>query len=443
MRERESPLPTPDSPTSPGPTPNSKAPVLPTSRGSTPNSQAPVPPTSRSPGLFLVMVGGFALLPLSTDLYLASLPGLGRHFGVPASGAQATLSAFVVGFALAQLVHGPLSDRWGRRPALLSGLAIYFAASVACIVAPSLDILIAGRFFQGIGACAGTVIIRASVRDVYGSEGAVRMLGYIAAAVACFPLLGPILGGFVEGSLGWRWNLAILGAFAAMVLATAAAAFPETSAHRDPGATRLAPMLRNYGTLLGDRRFVGYIACLAGVYAGLFAFISGSAFVLIGVFGEPPGRFGVWFSSAVAGYLAGSLLTGRYARRFGTRAMLSFGTALVALAGTTMLGLAILGVNSPIAVVGPMIVYLFAGGITMPNSMAGALAHYPKIAGSASSLMGLVQMLLAAGVGALVGRQFDGTAVPMAAAVAVMSWLVLAAYRLVVCPAEAAKPPGG
>jgi DHA1 family bicyclomycin/chloramphenicol resistance-like MFS transporter len=387
--------------------------------------------------LFAILAVSLALLPVSTDLYLASLPGLARYFGVPVAGAQATLSAFLVGFALSQLVFGPISDRWGRRPTLIAGAAVYFGASLVCALAPSIDVLVAGRFLQGVGACSGTVIARAVVRDVYGPEGAARALGYLATAVSMFPLFGPVLGGVIESWIGWRWNIAVLASIGLILLVATIARFPETNVHRDEHATRFAPMLANYGFLLRDRRYVGYVVCLAGTYSGLFAFISGSSFVLIEVLGQSPAAFGVWFGGTVAGYLAGSWFTARTVRRLGSARMMRVGTLVIALAGSVMLALAVAGVRTPLAIVAPMAVYLFAGGMTMPNSMAGALAAYPKMAGAASSLMGLAQMLVAAAVGILVGKAFDGTPVPMAAAVCVMSWLVLATYFGVVRPVEA------
>jgi len=154
-----------------------------------------------------------ALGPISTDLYLPSLPGLARDFGVAAADVQLTLSVFLIGLAVAQLIHGPLSDRFGRRPVLLTGLAIYVVASVACLLAPTIEVLIAVRFVQAVGACVGPVLARAIVRDVHGREGATRILAYMSAAMALAPAIGPIVGGFVEVWLGWRVNFLLLVAY--------------------------------------------------------------------------------------------------------------------------------------------------------------------------------------------------------------------------------------
>lgn len=388
--------------------------------------------------LFVILTLGFGLLPISTDLYLASLPGLAAYFGVSAAKSQLTLSVFVAGFAVSQLFYGPIADRWGRRPTLLGGVAVYLLATLVCVAAPSIEILIAGRLLQGVGACSGTVVARATVRDVYGAEGAGRMLAFLATGVSLFPLAGPVIGGFVETALGWRWNLAILGVVAAGLLALTVGRFPETSPYRNPAATRLAPMLANYRTLVRDRRYVGYVVCLACTYGGLFAYISGSSFVLIEVLGVPPQRFGFWFSATVAGYLVGSYFTGRVAPRMGAAPMMKVATIFIAAAGTLLAALALAGVRAPLAVAAPMMLYLLAAGVTMPLSMAGALSAYPRMAGAASALMGLSQMLLAATVGFVVGRLFDGTPVPMAAAVCAMSWAILLAYRGLVGPAERA-----
>lgn len=370
----------------------------------------------------------FGLLPLSTDLYLASLPGLSRYFNSSISQAQLTLSVFVAAFALSQLVLGPLSDRYGRRPVLLARGTIYVAAGFACMLADSMTTLLVARFFHAIGACGGTVVGRAIVRDTYGAGNTARMLGYIHAGVALAPILGPTLGGTLDMWFGWRANFALLAGIGSVLLITIWLLLAETNRQRDPRATDVRPMLANYRTLLGDRRYIGYVLCLAGGYAGILAFVSGAPFVVIPVLGLSPQRFGMLFGITVLGYVIGTMSAGRLSMKLGIDRMLKFGTLLALLSGSIMLALALAGVHGLAALFVPMFFYLIAAGINLPNSMAGAIGPFPKMAGAASALMGFIQMSMGAGVGYLVGKLHDGSTVPMTAAIAVAGWGVFLVY---------------
>ena len=385
-----------------------------------------LPPTSV--GFVALLMVMLALLPLSTDLYLASLPGLSRYFGASISQVQLTLSVFVAGFALSQLVLGPLSDRYGRRPVLVACSAIYVAAGLACALADSMTMLLVARFFQAVGACGGTVVGRAIVRDTYGASGTARMLGYLHAGTALAPILGPSVGGTLELWLGWRANFALLVGIGSVLLAAIWLLLAETNTHRDPAATALKPMLANYRALLGNRRYIGYTLCLACGYAGIFAFLSGASFIMIPVLGLSPQRFGVLFGLTVIGYVIGTMSAGRLSIRLGIDRMLKYGTLLALASGSTMLGLALAGMQSLEALLLPMFFYLLATGINLPNAMGGAIGPFPKMAGSASALMGFIQMSIGAGVGIAVGKWHDGSTVPMSAAVALAGWGVFLVY---------------
>ncbi|MBK5103537.1 MAG: multidrug effflux MFS transporter [Burkholderiales bacterium] len=385
-----------------------------------------LPPSSA--GFVAILMVMIALLPLSTDLYLASLPALSRYFNSSISRVQLTLSVFVAGFALSQLVLGPLSDRYGRRPVVLACCGIYVAAGLACMLADSMATLLAARFFQAIGACGGTVVGRAIVRDTYGAGGTARMLGYIHAGVALAPILGPTLGGSLETWFGWRANFALLAGIGSALLAAAWLLLAETNLQRDPRATDAGPMLANYRKLLGDRRFVGYVLCLSCGYAGIFAFLSGASFIMIPVLGLSPQRFGVFYGITVLGYIIGTMSAGRLSLKFGVDRMLKYGTPLALASGSAMLALALAGVQNLAALLVPMFFYLIAAGINLPNAMAGAIGPFPKMAGMASALMGFIQMSLGAGVGYAVGKLHDGSTVPMSAAIAAAGWGVFLVY---------------
>jgi DHA1 family bicyclomycin/chloramphenicol resistance-like MFS transporter len=380
-----------------------------------------------------------ALGPLSTDLYLPSLPGLLRHFDADIAEIQLTLSVFLVGLAVGQLVYGPLSDRFGRRPALLGGLLIYVVASVICALAPSVPTLIAARLLQATGACAGPVICRAVVRDVHGREGAARILSYMGAAMALAPALGPILGGFVEAWLGWRANFAILGAYGALGLVLTAAILPETAPHRGQSGGGLDATLRGYLSLLGERGYVGFALCCALAYGGIFSFISGSSFVFVDIIGLPPQLYGVCFGTIVLGYILGTLVGGRLTPRLGVERLVKTGGLISAFGGLALL-LAVWTTSASIpGILLPTIVYMIGTGLVLPNAMAGAIGPFPRIAGTAAALLGFVQMGLAAAGGVAIGHLADGTARPMAAGIALAGLLQPLVYKLFI---SAAASPG-
>lgn len=377
---------------------------------------------------------GFALLPASTDLFLASLPGIRAYFGVSVSQAQLTLSVFLAGFAISQLVYGPLSDRFGRRPVLLAGVIIYVAATVVCVGAQSMQGLIAARFFQAVGACSGAVIGRAIIRDAYGATGSARMLGYITAGTAATPVFGPMIGSLLTVSFGWRANFVLLALVSAALLVAVALRLPESNLERDPHATAPRHLLANYAAILRNRQFVGYALCVAFSYAGIFSYISGSSFVLIDVLGVPPQYFGFLFGGAVICYIASNILIGKLVQRTGVDRLIGIGTTLAVIGASVMAALAYARVQTVAAVLLPMMLVLFATGFTMPGSTAGAIGPFSRMAGAASSLVGFTQMGVGALAGFLVGRLHDGTTWPMAASICVTSWLLLASFRLVVRP---------
>jgi DHA1 family bicyclomycin/chloramphenicol resistance-like MFS transporter len=377
-----------------------------------------------------------ALGPLSTDLYLPALPALTRDFATNVPRVQLTLSAFLAGFALAQLAYGPLSDRFGRRPVLLVGLAIYLLATLVCMIAPSIEALIVARFVQALGACAGPVLGRAIVRDVYGPKEAAKVLAYISGAMAIAPMLGPVLGGWLTVLLGWRANFAALALFSALQCAATFIMLGESNAHRDPQATQAARMLHNFSSLLASRVYRGYLLCFSFSYAGLFSFISGSSFVLIDLFGLSPQWYGASFGFVVAGYITGTLISGRLTLRLGTRRMVLVGAWLAAGAGLAFALLALAEVKAVAAILLPMFAYMVATGIVMPNAIGGAMAPYAKMAGAASALLGFIQMGLAALVGIAVGHAYNASALPMALAIALCGLAVLASYAALVHHSE-------
>ncbi len=387
-------------------------------------------PRSRPVTTLLVLLVAFG--PASTDLYLPALPSIARAFGVGSGQAQLTLSVFLLGFAVAMLAHGPLSDRFGRRPVLFGALLVYLAATLACALAPTMDALIAARFLQALGACAGAVIGRAIVRDVYQPQEAARMLSFLAMAMAVAPTLGPILGGWIAAHFGWQATFLALLVFGGTAFAGVVLVLPETNREPDPSALRPLRLLSNYRSLLADARFRGYVLVVAGSYGGLFAYISGSSFALIDGLGLAPDLYGYCFSAAVLGYMAGSFGGGRVTTRLGIDRTIALGNTFQLAAGLAGLGLALAGVFSVASVVAPAALFFFGSGFALPNATAGAINPFPRMAGAASALMGFLQMAGAALLGALVGHLQRADSIAMMAAIAGGGLVATLAHRLIV-----------
>jgi DHA1 family bicyclomycin/chloramphenicol resistance-like MFS transporter len=333
-----------------------------------------------------------------------------------------------------------MSDRFGRRPMLLFGLALYVAASIACALAATIGMLIAARIAQAVGACAGPVICRAVVRDVHGHgpkgrEGAARILAYMGAAMALAPALGPILGGFLEVWFGWRSNFVALTLYGAAGFVATLLMLPETNVQPDPHAMRPGRMLATYATLLRHRAYPGFVLCCAFAYSGIFAFISGSSYVFVDHFGLSPSLYGVCFATIVVGYMIGTVLAGRLTRRLGIERMVRIGALVATAGGAILAGLAWAGVDTIAAVLAPMVLFMVGTGLVLPNSMAGAIGPFPAAAGAASALLGFTQMTVAALIGVAISHAHDGTPVPMTSAIAIVGGLVLLSYSLIVAPA--------
>ncbi len=372
--------------------------------------------------------------PISTDMYLPSLPALVADFGSDVPTVQLTLSAFLVAFAVSMLAYGPLSDRFGRRPVLLGAITIYLLASIACALAPSIEWLIVARVLQAVGCCAGPVLGRAVVRDVYGRERSAAVLSYMGTAMALAPAIGPIAGGWLQVAYGWQATFWVLTAFSGLALVGVLLMLDETNAHRNPHATSPAGLLRSYGALLAHRSYLGYMATISACYSIIFCFISGSSFVLIEVVGLSADLYGLCFASIVIGYMSGTFVSGRFGRRVGIERLILGGSAVSTAAGLAMAGFAWAGEATVATVVLPQMVAMFGVGLVFPNCQAGAIGPFPTMAGAASALLGFSQMGVAAAVGLGIGHGFDGTARPMATGVALASLLTFLSFRLIVWP---------
>lgn len=358
-----------------------------------------------------------AVGPLSTDMYLPSLPDIGRDFNADAGTVQVTLSAHLMAFAGSQLFYGPLADRYGRRPVLIGGFLLYMAGCFASLFVATIDQLILARILQAVGGGASVVLARAIVRDLFSGAEAGQMLARMAAIMGLVPAAAPMLGGVVQDLYGWKANFITMGGFGAVLALMVAFNLDETlPPARRQSAAPLA-ILRSYRRLLMDRRFLRYLAIASVAFCGLFAFVSGSSFVLQGIYGLSPIVYGLSFGAMAGGYVAGSLTGGRLVRRLGIDGTLRFGGFCAALGGLLMLA-GLLTTPSALAIVLPVVIYGFSMGATMPQAMAGALTPFPDIAGTASSLLGFLQSIAGALAGLYVGHGVEASAMPMVGMIA-------------------------
>lgn len=383
------------------------------------------------PGSIALLTFMVALNQMSMGLYLPSMPTMAEALATTVGQVQLTLTMFVAGFAVSQLVWGPVTDRFGRRPTLLVGLAVFTAAGAACAMAETVEQLIVFRFFQAIGACAGQVVARSIVRDTTEGPETAKVMSYIALAMSLSPAITPSIGGQLHGLFGWRSNFVLLAATGMVLAAVAAARLPETTRGKVPDALQLVPMLRNYGRLLRDRSYVGYILTIGGMFGCLMAYQTGSPFVLMTELGWSPQAYGLLILFNVFGFLAGSLCAARLAPRLGIRRMVRISAAVVLVSGLLLLAFPLSGHVSTAAVIAPMMLFLFGMGIGIPSAMAGSLQGFPYIAGSASALMGFSQMGTAV-LSSLAVSRIDGDhTLVMAAVFAACGLLCFLAQALV------------
>src|SRR5712671_4821502 len=359
--------------------------------------------------LLLSMLTGLG--PLSVDMYLASLPSIGRLLNAPTSQVQLTISAYLVGFAIAQVFYGPLSDRHGRRPVLIVALGIYLLATLACVLAFSIETLIAARFLQAVGGSGASVLARAVVRDMYEGTRIGRELARMAAIMALAPLVALLI-------------------FCAMAWIMVWFLLPETVRQRAPEPVSVASTLRSYRRFLGDSGFVIHLGIATCCLCGLFAWISSAAFVIQDVYGLSALAFGLAFTAGSSGYMVGTTIAARFVMRWGGDRTMGFGTAAMALGGLVMVLLLAFTSYGAFGLIAAIGLYMIGMGMTLAQAQAGALLPFPNRAGAASSLLGFTTQTLSAMVGAILGHTLGSTAWPLAIAMMLVGALSLLLWTL-------------
>ncbi len=369
-----------------------------------------------------------ALGPLATDLYLPSLPLIGAALEAGPARVQWTLSAYLIGFSAGQIIYGPISDALGRRPVLIASFALFVAATLACALAVSIDMLIAARFVQALGGAGPIILARTMVRDLYDGPRAGRELSVMGSIMGVTPIIAPIFGGFLQVAFGWRASFFAMLAGGAILLLLAILLIPETIRQRQRGALSLRAILRSYRTVAKNPAYRIYAALLALSYGGLFAFISASPFVLQGVYGLNEVKFGFAFAICSVSFVLGTLIGTRMVSRRGFDRTIGAGVFCLATGGIgQLLGVLVLPQHL-LALIMPEMIFFVGIGLVLPQAMAAAMSPFPERAGAASSLAGFVQMVFASGAGALVGLFVGGSALPLVIATALSGLCALIVF---------------
>jgi DHA1 family bicyclomycin/chloramphenicol resistance-like MFS transporter len=386
-----------------------------------------VPPASLPLTLLLGVL--VALTALGMDMFLPAVPVLAAALGAEPGAAQNAITGYLIGLALGQLAWGPISDRFGRKPVLLAGLGLFFASSIGGALADSLASVVLLRFAQGLGMSSGPVLARSIVRDLYAREQAAHLLARMMAVFGIVPVTAPLIGAQALSWRGWPAVFWVYAAIAVALLAAVALGLRETAPAARPSVAP-ARIAAGYAVLFRDARFRAALATMLFAQMGIIAFVSSSALAMVKALQLTPVAFSVLFSAVMLGQIGGGYAGSRLVPRLGVERMVRLGAALVLAAGGALALLAFGGAAHWSAIVLPMLVFLFGCAFVIPNATAAALAPFPQMAGSASSLLGTLPFGLGALVSAALAAAFDGTVRPMTYAIAFFGACAFAAERL-------------
>ena len=362
-------------------------------------------PTERKPSL-AILIAISAIGPMALNIFIPSMPGMRAVFGTDYAVIQLTLTGYLFAIAIAQIFLGPLSDRFGRRPVLLFGMILFIVGSLGCMAATTITELIIGRVVQATGGCAGLVLSRAIVRDLWDRDTSASMLGYITMAMVLAPMFAPSIGGYLDVWFDWKASFAFMGLLGMIVLGASWLTLHETikSVRPMPG---IAGIFRDFRTLLQIPLFRSNALSGAFAVAIFFSFLAGAPFIMEQLLGRSKIEYGLYFMLSAAGYMTGNYLSGRFSTKYGTDTMVIAGN-LVAVTGAGLLVLfAILGILNPISIFLPMLIIGLSNGLTIPNTLANAVSVRPDMAGAASGLAGSLQLILG-GLGTLIVGYFQG-----------------------------------
>jgi len=361
---------------------------------------SPSTPTG-SAGFFAILIAISAIGPLALNIFVPSMPGLMEEFNASTGKVQLTLTLYLAGIAICQLFYGPLSDRFGRRPMVLAGMALFIASSVLAALSPSIELLIFARLIQAMGGAAGIVLARAIVRDLYSRDQAASVIGYITVAWVLAPMIAPALGGFIDHFASWRVNFWLLAGLGALTLFASWRLLPETHHDRTGGPVRILPT--GFRRLMRIPAFRFHTLTLAAASGVFFSFLAGAPFLMVSVMGRTPVEYGLWFMLISLGYMTGNLLSGRLSQQLGTDRMIRLGNYATLIGAAVMAGFVAAGILTPVTLFGPMLLCTLGNGLTIPNGTAAAISVDPGKIGAAAGIAGCAQMGLGAVASQLVG----------------------------------------
>lgn len=367
--------------------------------------------------------------PLAIDFYLPAFPAIAQSFGTDEKHVQMTLAAYFLGLSIGQLLYGPVADRFGRRIPLLTGVGLFTAASLACAFAPNLEWLMGARFIQALGGCAGMVISRAVVSDKCDAVGSAKVFSQLMLVMGLAPILAPMLGGLLVNTTGWQSIFLVLTGFSALAALAVALGLPESLPDYVPRQP-LKGALRQYGRLLADPVYLGHALTGGLAVAGMFAYIAGSPFVFIKLYGVPAEHFGWLFGTNAAGFILVAQVNARLLAKRGPAFLLARAVWIYLGAGLTLLAVSSMHTEQLWPLLIPLFVCIASLGCILPNASACAMNGQGARAGSASALLGCLQFSIAAGAASLVGFLHDGSAMPMAMVISLCGVLVVSVAML-------------
>ncbi|MDG9874439.1 multidrug effflux MFS transporter [Pseudomonas juntendi] len=379
--------------------------------------------------MVLILGALSAFGPLAIDFYLPAFPAMAQAFATDEKHVQATLAAYFLGLSIGQLAYGPVADRFGRRKPLMFGVTVFTLASLACAYAPNLDTLVLARFVQALGGCAGMVLSRAIVSDKCDPVASAKVFSQLMLVMGLAPILAPMLGGVLVNVAGWQSIFLTLGLFSAACLLAVSLGLPE-SMPEDMPRQPLSGALRQYLRLLADRVFLGHAVTGGIAIAGMFAYIAGSPFVFIKLYGVPAEHYGWLFGANAAGFILVAQVNARLLAKRGPAFLLARAVWLYLGAGLALLAVAAWRPTALWPLLVPLFICIASLGCIIPNASACAMSGQGARAGSASALMGCVQFSVAAGAAALVGLLHDGSALPMALVICLCGVLAVSAALL-------------
>lgn len=362
--------------------------------------------------MIVLLAAASALGPVAMQIMLPAIPIVRESFMVSTGTAQLTLSLSMLSIALATLMYGPVSDRYGRRPVMLVGIAVTLLGSLLCMLANSIEWLIVGRIVQAAGGAVGLVLARAIVRDVYQADQAAGIIATLVMVMVVMPMLSPMVGGEMLVRFDWHSIFYLVAAISIVMFVAMYRYLPETL-HRQVNFTGVGSMLKGFATLLRSRVFSAYAFNVAFVSVVFFSFISAAPEIMVSVFNRPPNEYGYYFIMIPLAFMLGNYMARGLSQKLGIHKMISMGSRLSIIGILIAIALQVFGLHHPLALFSPIALCTFGNGISLPNAQAGAINEFPEMAGSASGLTGFLQMGLSAIAAQLVALIFNGTVYPM------------------------------